>query len=84
MRGETGGAKNLVANVGRRLAENSGSSVGDISADREDSPLQSKRSSMCKKIMIQNYFVHFTKRGKDLLFLTDRSINLCLPSCERK
>lgn len=45
MRGETG-ARDLSANVGRHLTAGR-SSGGDISADREDSPLQSKRSSMC-------------------------------------
>lgn len=44
VRGETG-ARDLSANVGRRLAAGR-SSAGDSSADREDSPLQSKRSSM--------------------------------------
>lgn len=47
MRGETG-ARDLSANVGRHLSAGR-SSGGDISADREDSPLQSKRSSMCKQ-----------------------------------
>lgn len=51
MRGETG-ARDLSANVGRHLSAGR-SSGGDISADREDSPLQSKRSSMCKQKKIQ-------------------------------
>lgn len=33
------------AHVGRRLADGGLSSSGDIGTDREDSPLQSKRSS---------------------------------------
>lgn len=35
--------------IGRRLAEDRLSSSGDIATDREDSPLQSKRSSMSSK-----------------------------------
>lgn len=60
MRGEAG-ARDLGTSVGRRLAAGH-SSAGDISADREDSPLQSKRSSMCDskkknsiKITTQNF-----------------------------
>lgn len=43
VRGETG-ARDLSTNVGRRLA--GGRSTVDGGADSEDSPLQSKRSSM--------------------------------------
>lgn len=51
VRGETG-ARDLSANVGRHLSAGR-SSGGDISADREDSPLQSKRSSMCNKYKLK-------------------------------
>jgi hypothetical protein len=39
--------------VGRRLADVDLSSSGEIGTDREDSPLQSKRSSM-----FHNFFYH--------------------------
>ena len=43
--------------IGRRLAEDRLSSSGDIATDREDSPLQSKRSSMSsKKIQIYSLY----------------------------
>lgn len=39
-------SSDLRTHVGRRLADGGLSSSGDIGTDREDSPLQSKRSSM--------------------------------------
>ena len=50
--------------IGRRLAEDRLSSSGDITTDREDSPLQSKRSSMSSKkktYFFTSYYVLFIK-----------------------
>lgn len=46
LRGE-GSSSDLRSSIGRRLA--GGHSSGELATDREDSPLQSKRSSMCSK-----------------------------------